>query len=402
MMEQTSPLEPQVPEPSRPPTTDRRDSSAGDEAVTSALLLAGGRSRRTGADKRLLTLAGRPLVLRAIDFLDRRFADVAVSVSAGDPLDLGDAAARVAIVPDAWSGASPLAGLASGLRALGRPLFAMAADLAFPQIAALDRVLAAWDESIDVCLPIVDGGHEPLFAVYHHRCLAPMERLLQAGEHRIAAAFPELRVHYVRFPDASPFHNVNTMDDYAAARRVAGADRRPFPGPAPAATRPPLVAIVGKSGVGKTTFVERLIPELLALGLYVGTIKHDAHDFEIDHPGKDSFRHGAAGSHAYAIASPHRLAFVTRLHEELPVVEIARRFYPGFDLVVAEGFKGTAPHRVELFRRAAGHRDRLLSPEESLALVTDADLPHRHRFRLDDPAALAAFLVMRLESLRRY
>ncbi|MBM3147311.1 MAG: molybdopterin-guanine dinucleotide biosynthesis protein B, partial [Actinobacteria bacterium] len=388
--------------------TDRRDPPTGSAGVTSALLLAGGRGRRMGADKRLLTLAGRPLVLRAIDFLDRRFADVTVSVSSDDPLDLGDAAARVAIVPDAWPDASPLAGLASGLRALDRPLFAMAADLASPQSAALDRVLAAWDESIDVCLPIVDGGHEPLFAVYHPRCLAPMERLLRAGQHRIAAAFPELHVEYVPFPDAAPFHNINTMDDYGAARRLAGADCRPFPGPAPAAaqpplvaTQPPLVAIVGKSGTGKTTYVERLIPELLGLGLCVGTIKHDAHDFEIDHPGRDSYRHGAAGSQAYTIASPQRLAFVARLHEELPVVEIARRFYPAFDLVVAEGYKSSAPHRVELFRRAAGHRDRLLQPEESLALVTDSDLPHRYRFRLDDPAALAAFLVMRLESLRR-
>lgn len=401
-MQQTSPLEPQVPDPPRPPTTDRHDPTTGSAGVTSALLLAGGKGRRMGIDKRLLTLAGRPLVLRAIDFLSHRFADVTVSVSSDDLLDLGDAAAHVAIVPDAWPDASPLAGLASGLRALGRPLFTMAADLAFPQPAAVDRVLAAWDESIDVCLPIVDGGHEPLFAVYHQRCLAPMERLLRAGQHRIAAAFPELRVKYVQFSDASPFHSINTMDDYAAARRLAGADCRPFPGPAPAAVQPPLVAIAGKSGTGKTTFVERLIPELLELGLCVGTIKHDAHDFEIDHPGKDSYRHGAAGSQAYTIASPQRLAFVARLHEELPVIEIARRFYPGFDLVVAEGYKSSAPHRVELFRRAAGHRDRLLQPDESLALVTDSDLPHRYRFRLDDPAALAAFLVMRLESLRRY
>ena len=71
-----------------------------------------------------------------------------------------------------------------------------------------------------------------------------------------------------------------------------------------AAGRPALVAIVGKSDSGKTTLIEKLVPELVRLGLRVGTVKHDAHSFEIDHPGKDSWRHGQAGAEAYVIASP--------------------------------------------------------------------------------------------------
>ena len=59
--------------------------------------------------------------------------------------------------------------------------------------------------------------------------------------------------------------------------------------------KPALVAIVGKSDSGKTTLIEKVVPELVKLGLRVGTVKHDAHSFEIDHPGKDSWRHGQAG-----------------------------------------------------------------------------------------------------------
>ena len=166
--------------------------------------------------------------------------------------------------------------------------------------------------------------------------------------------------------------------------------------------RPALVAIVGKSDSGKTTLIEKVVPELVKLGLRVGTVKHDAHSFEIDHPGKDSWRHGQAGAEAYVIASPERLAFITRLDGELPLTEIVGRFYDGFDIVVAEGYKRTAPHRVELFRVGAGHAEPLCGPGEAIALVTDAELAHAHRFGLEDGAGLALFLADRLDSLREY
>ena len=76
--------------------------------------------------------------------------------------------------------------------------------------------------------------------------------------------------------------------------------------------QPALVAIVGKSDSGKTTLIEKVVPELVRLGLRVGTVKHDAHSFEIDHPGKDSWRHGQAGAEAYVIASPG----APRLHHQ--------------------------------------------------------------------------------------
>jgi molybdopterin-guanine dinucleotide biosynthesis adapter protein len=198
------------------------------------------------------------------------------------------------------------------------------------------------------------------------------------------------------------------MDDEAAPGRGTD-DRRAAPSLAADGARaaggrhpPALVAIVGKSDSGKTTLIEKLVPELLLIGLRVGTVKHDPHGFDVDHPGKDSWRHGRTGAQAHAIASRDRLAFVANLDDELPLAEIARRFFNGFDLVVAEGYKRTAPHRVELFRLGAGHATPLCGPAESLALVTDAPLAHDHRFALDDARGLARFLAARLDDLRRY
>jgi len=370
-----------------------------DHRVSIGVLLAGGSGRRAGVDKRFLVLGGRTLLLRNLAFLRGVFATVAVSLGAGQRLDLGDAG-DAEVVHDAWPGASPLAGIASALERYRQPVFALAADIAFPDARAMQRVLAAFPGH-DLALPAIGREyHQPLFAVYGPACLAPMTALLEAGRHRIVEILPSLDTAEVRFRDDSLFHNINTMDDYQEARRQAaeGSD-------APACraeTQPALVAIVGKSDSGKTTLIEKVIPELVKLGLRVGTVKHDAHSFEIDHPGKDSWRHGQAGAQAYAVASPERLAFITKLDGEMPLADIARRFFAGFDLIVAEGYKRTAPHRVELFRVGAGHQEPLCHAGEAIALVTDSKLPHEHRFGLEDGAGLARFLAVRLDSLRRY
>ena len=71
---------------------------------------------------------------------------------------------------------------------------------------------------------------------------------------------------------------------------------------------PPIICIVGKKQSGKTTFMEKLVPELMALGISVGTIKHDAHSFDMDHEGKDSWRHRRAGAETVVISSPTQIA----------------------------------------------------------------------------------------------
>ena len=371
--------------------------SEGNDVVKIGVLLAGGSGRRAGLDKRFLVLQGHTLLQRNLAFLRSLFPSVIVSLGPGQTIDLGDATG-VQVLHDAWPGGSPLAGIATALGHFEQPVFALAVDIASPRRDAAEAVLAAFPGH-DVSLPAIGADyHQPLFAVYGPACLAPMTAVLDAGRHRIVTILPDVRVAEVRFADDSLFHNINTMDDYQEARRQAaqGGDAPP------ADAQPALVAIVGKSDSGKTTLIETVVPELVKLGLRVGAVKHDAHSFEIDHPGKDSWRHGQAGAHAYAIASPERLAFITRLYGEMPLTDIARRFFAGFDLVVAEGYKRTAPYRVELFRVGAGHADPLCGPGEAIALVTDSTLQHEHTFRLEDGAGLARFLAVRLDSLRRY
>ena len=371
------------------------------DKATIGVLLAGGSGRRAGVDKRYLVLEGQTLLQRNLAFLHGLFDTVVVSLGQGQRLDLGDAVAlgETEIVPDAWAGSSPMAGIATVLARYRAPLFALAVDVAFPDRTACARVLAALPGH-DLALPAVDRHYQPLFAAYGPGCLPVMTKLLETGRHSLLGVLPETRVAALPFADDEPFLSINTMDDYTVARLRAGGaggSEAPSPGPAPA-----LVAIVGKSDSGKTTLIEKLVPELVRLGLRVGTVKHDAHSFEIDHPGKDSWRHGQSGAQAYVVASPKRLAYIARLDEEMPLAAIARRYFAGFDLVVAEGYKGTAPHRVEIFRRGAGHDAPLCGPGEAMALVTDAPLEHEHLFGLEEARGAAQFLAARLDTLRRY
>lgn len=112
----------------------------------------------------------------------------------------------------------------------------------------------------------------------------------------------------------------------------------------------PAVSFVGRQNSGKTTLLEKIIAELTRQGLAVGTLKHHGHpDFEIDTPGKDSYRHRAAGSKATAILSSKRLALTCDLTQEISCSE-ALELMPNYDLVLVEGFRGIGLPSIELLR----------------------------------------------------
>ena len=358
------------------------------QPVAVGVVLAGGEARRMGRDKRLLRLAGSTLLERNLRFLQGLFPTVALSVRDARQIP-ASLPAGVEVVTDGVTG-SPLAGLASVLARYHEPIFALAADVAFAERAAVARVVEAFD-GVDVALPIVGDHLEPLHAVYGPSCLSHIERLLARGAHSILDLLPEVRVAEVPFTATEPFFNVNTPADWEEARRRGDIAAHPD-----GQKEPAILGVIGHPNSGKTTLIERLIPELTRLGLRVAAVKSVAR-FDIDTPGKDSWRHGEAGAEAYAVASASKLAFVTGVRAETPLTDLVGRYFAGCDLVVCEGYRWEAPHVIEVFRVAAGHPTLKCPPEELLALVTDADLPHPHRFGLTDSDALSRFLAAQLE-----
>ena len=136
----------------------------------------------------------------------------------------------------------------------------------------------------------------------------------------------------------------------------------------------PVVSVVGRSNVGKTTLMEKLIAELKRRGYRVATIKHDVHGFDIDRPGKDSWRHAQAGSDLAVIASPQGVAMIASTPRELSLDEIVARLPLAVDIVLTEGYKRGDKPKIEVSRAACG-RELLSSAGELLALATDQPYP---------------------------
>ncbi|MEL7567870.1 MAG: molybdopterin-guanine dinucleotide biosynthesis protein B [Dehalobacterium sp.] len=131
----------------------------------------------------------------------------------------------------------------------------------------------------------------------------------------------------------------------------------------------PVISIVGKTSAGKTTFMEKLIRELKNRGKKVAVIKHDAHQFEIDHPGKDTWRHAQAGADIVAISSPEKVAIIEKRECELSLDEVIARISP-VDIILTEGYKRQNKPKIEVHRSSA-HPDILCQPEELLAIASD-------------------------------
>jgi molybdopterin-guanine dinucleotide biosynthesis protein MobB len=168
---------------------------------------------------------------------------------------------------------------------------------------------------------------------------------------------------------------------------------------------PHAIAIVGNSGAGKTTLLERLIPALKRKEMRVGVVKHDAHRFDIDHPGKDSHRLTAAGADTMMITSAEKMAMVKRHAASPPIEELLARYFTDMDLVLVEGFRGSSLPKIEVhrkeFRRALlcrGERNdpnlSAVASDEPLAL----DVPV---LDLNDPEPIAEFIVSLMAGMDR-
>ncbi|MCL5291960.1 MAG: molybdopterin-guanine dinucleotide biosynthesis protein B [Actinobacteria bacterium] len=155
----------------------------------------------------------------------------------------------------------------------------------------------------------------------------------------------------------------------------------------------PIISIVGKSNVGKTTLLEKLIAELVSSGYRVAAIKHNKHGFDLDRPGKDTWRLARAGASAVAIASAHQLAVMREVEGEPALEELLPLLGDGYDIVLTEGYKNGPAPKVEVFR--AGVYDSLLCGDEDclIAVATDVEVETgAPQFPLDNASALSDFI----------
>jgi molybdopterin-guanine dinucleotide biosynthesis protein B len=161
-----------------------------------------------------------------------------------------------------------------------------------------------------------------------------------------------------------------------------------------------VVGFAGYSGSGKTTLVERLIPMFRLKGLRVSVVKHAHHKFDIDHVGKDTYRHREAGAFEVVVASDRRLALMREFEQpvQLSVHQLIAELYEGVDWVLVEGFKDSDLPKVEVWRTQSNKPARYMDDDFIVAIATDSpeQLPHatqRPVLDLNDAEAIADWLT---------
>jgi molybdopterin-guanine dinucleotide biosynthesis adapter protein len=158
----------------------------------------------------------------------------------------------------------------------------------------------------------------------------------------------------------------------------------------------PIVSIVGKSNSGKTTLIEKLIAELTRRGWRVATIKHNRHGFEIDHEGKDSWRHKRAGAVTTVVASPGRIAVISDIVGDYELAQIRDGYIRNVDIILAEGYKKNPHPKIEIIRTEL-KRERLCGPDDHLIAIAgdrpvSVEVPW---FDWNDAAGIADWIIRR-------
>jgi molybdopterin-guanine dinucleotide biosynthesis protein MobB len=161
--------------------------------------------------------------------------------------------------------------------------------------------------------------------------------------------------------------------------------------------RPVILEVVGYSGAGKTTLIEKLILALRKRGIRLAVIKHTSHHHELDKPGKDSHRLRQAGAEAVMVSSPKMVAMFREVEREWPIKRLLRHLPRRVDLVIAEGFRDAEYPCLEVYRRGFSPDLKCRGRRNLLAVIGDVpgafEVP---RFNRDDVRAIVEFLLKRL------
>ena len=200
---------------------ERRRGSESLRGNATAIVMAGGESRRMGVDKSLLRVGGQPMIERICEQLRGHFDEILISANEPEKL----AFLGLKVVPDRVRGQGPLMGIASALEASRNELnFVVACDIPQIDVGLVESMLAeARRSGADVVIPTAsDQRHEPLYAIYRKSVLDAANQVLAAGGRKIAEIFDLCRVEYFYLSDAKRLANLNTQAEYEEFRKRCG------------------------------------------------------------------------------------------------------------------------------------------------------------------------------------
>ena len=334
----------------------------------SLLIIAGGKSSRLGMDKRFVEVGGVGLLEKILRKASaENFAEIFLCVEENLPaLKILAEKFGAKLLIDEIHDAGAMAGIANGLANIKTNwALAVSADMPFFEFDALFPFTEKF--SAQVVVPIVDGKFQPLAAFYRREVAEIFSAELLRGQRKIFSAIKKIPHEVIELPNAENFFNVNTPADLRLARGRAENLLRSTP----------IISIVAPaSGTGKTFFIERLIKIFSAQKISVGVIKSDAHGFNLDAQGKDSYKFQAAGAKSVAVVSPDGWFMIHNEHENF--FDVAQKF-SGVDLILTESRTKNFFPTISLWR---GKGD-VIADEKVAAIFSSEPKPSDEIFQFD-------------------
>ncbi|MCU6761723.1 Molybdopterin-guanine dinucleotide biosynthesis protein B [uncultured Roseburia sp.] len=372
--------------------------------MTKALvILCGGKSSRMGTDKAFLPFGTDSLLNYQIKRFRSCFEHIYISVQ--DKQDKSfdySAYCGCREIPDLYPGIGPIGGLYSCLMQIPEDIiYFNAVDTPFssPELALdLCEELSEHPEYAICLLRNPAGEIQPLQGAYTKSVLPAVNELIQSKRYALRGIFDRFGPHiYETFHKEEQFFNMNNPYSYylglqMLAQKSPGSFPVQFTG-TEKKCKIPALSFTAKSGTGKTTYLEKLIPLLKKQGLKIAVLKHDAHGFQMDKPGKDSYRLTQAGADHMILTSRDQTAAIFTHPAENPDLKFLMSKIKQVDFILTEGYKLENMPKIELLRK--GYNETLTSnPENLLGVVCDfpfeTDLPV---FPLNEPGKIVPFLM---------
>lgn len=328
-------------------------------------ILAGGKSSRMGQNKALLKLNNERFIERIAKELGG-FSETLISAAKkGEYEDLG-----LPMVYDEHSDIGPIEGIYQIIKhASEEYVFICAADMPFLKKELVSYMAEFVSSDYDVfCLMDEEHVH-PLCAIYSKRVLDTIEELIAEGQYRLIQILNRVRTKYIKLEMAcfekKLVKNINTKAEY---KRLV---------------LPVVFCVSAVKDSGKTGLIEKLINEFIKEDYTVGVIKHDGHEYVMDHEGTDTERFRKAGARCSAIFSDTQFSIN---YAKKPSIEEMISYCKDLDVIIIEGLKESAYPKIEVVRRAISSHS-ICNPETLICIATDVVSPDEVKcpvYGLDD------------------
>lgn len=357
------------------------------------VILAGGLARRlNGAEKGLQLLQGKPLISHILERLSPQICNIWLNVNRSQKL-YQQQYPNILRYSDNLAGfQGALSGMLSGFKHIDSEylLFVPCDTPYLPKNLVTKLSTALRINHVKIAYAHDGEQPHPTIALIHRSIMPMLQDYLNAGERRIFHFFqsqPSIAVDFSEQKQA--FKNFNTPEDFIDNLDDKTTDAIP------------LLAITGYSGTGKTTLLEKLIPQLNQQNIKVGLIKHSHHNIDIDKQGKDSYRLRMAGANPTVIVCDERWAMMVETPSAKMTFEdlVKQLQTQNIDLILVEGFKQDALPKIQLHRKVI-HKPLPELDKFTLATATDYPISRENLLDINNIEQIATFIIDTL-SLRK-